>query len=368
VKIALIVPGGVDRSGERRVVPALLALIRRLATRHEVHVFALRQEPRPGEWELLGARVHNIGGRLPRLAVLSAIRREHIAQPFQVLQAIWSGACGLSAVLAARTLGLPSLVHVAGVEVLRLPQIHVGGRLTMRGRAQEAVVRRAATLITANSAPMVAALEALGRRARRVPLGVDLDEWAPCEPARRAMGPARLIHVASLNRVKDQPTLLRAFAEVLRRGIDAQLDIVGEDTLGGAVQRLAAELGLARCVRFHGFLTQRELHPFVARSHLMVLSSLHEAGPSVMLEAAVCGVPTVGTAVGHIAEWSPRAALAAPVGDFRALADAIERLLADEDLRLRTAAEAARRAREEDADHTARSFESLYEELGCARD
>ena len=86
-----------------------------------------------------------------------------------------------------------------------------------------------------------------------------------------------------------------------------------------------------------------------------------------MLEAAVSGVPTVGTAVGHIAEWSPQASLAAPVGDFRALADAIERLLADEDLRLRTAAEAARRAREEDADHTARAFESLYEELGCAR-
>jgi glycosyltransferase involved in cell wall biosynthesis len=330
-------------------------------------VFALRQEPRPAEWELLGARIHNIGGRFPRLATLSAIRTEHGAQPFHVLHAIWSGACGLTAVLAARTLGLPSLVHVAGVEVVRLPQARIGGRLTLRGRAQEAVVRRCASLITAGSAPMVAALEALGRSARRLPLGVDLREWPPCEPVRRCAGPARLIHVASLNRVKDQPTLLRAFAEVLRRGVEAELEIVGEDTLGGAVQAFAAELGVARRVRFHGFLTQRELRPLVIRSHLMVLSSLHEAGPLAVLEAAVSGVPSVGTAVGHIAEWSPQASLTAPVGDFRVLADAVERLLTDEDLRLRMAAEAARRARAEDADHTARAFESLYQELGCPR-
>ena len=48
VKIALIVPGGVDRSGEVRVIPALLALIRRLAVTHELHVFATHQEPQAG--------------------------------------------------------------------------------------------------------------------------------------------------------------------------------------------------------------------------------------------------------------------------------------------------------------------------------
>ena len=50
-------------------------------------------------------------------------------------------------------------------------------------------------------------------------------------------------------------------------------------------------------------------------AHVSVISSRHEAGPVVALEAAAVGVPTVGTAVGHIAEWAPDAALAVPVGD-----------------------------------------------------
>jgi glycosyltransferase involved in cell wall biosynthesis len=82
-----------------------------------------------------------------------------------------------------------------------------------------------------------------------------------------------------------------------------------------------------------------------------------------MLEAAVAGVPTVGTAVGHIAEWSPEASLAVPVGDFMALAAAVRQLLENEDLRLRIARAAHRRAVEQDADYTGLCFEQLYSSL-----
>ena len=58
MKLALLMPGGVDRSGEHRVIHAFLWLLERLARRHEVHVFALNQEPEPAEWDLLGAHVH----------------------------------------------------------------------------------------------------------------------------------------------------------------------------------------------------------------------------------------------------------------------------------------------------------------------
>ena len=85
----------------------------------------------------------------------------------------------------------------------------------------------------------------------------------------------------------------------------------------------------------------------------------------VVLEAAALGVPTVGTAVGHIAEWAPHAALAAAVGDACGLALQIDRLLTDEPLRQQLGAEAQRRALHEDADHTARCFEQLYAALGC---
>ena len=82
-----------------------------------------------------------------------------------------------------------------------------------------------------------------------------------------------------------------------------------------------------------------------------------------LLEAAVAGVPTVGTAVGHIAEWNPEAALAVPCQDPAALADAIQLLLDDEELRMRLANEALRRASQMDADQTALAYNRLYHQL-----
>lgn len=363
MKIALVVPGGVDRSGDHRIIPALLALVKRLAAHHELHVFALRQQSRPESWPLLGARIHSIGSHWTRIRTVQAIWAEHRCAPFDIVQSIWSGACGLAAVAAARTLRVPSLVHVAGGEPARLPDIGFGGRLTWRGRLQELVALKGTCIVTAASAPLVRMLGELGCPAQRLPLGVDLELWPPREPAARRGATARLIHVASLNRVKDQPTLLTALARLAREGIPFELDVVGEDTLYGRVQSLAGELGLDSRVRFHGFLTQRQLLPLVRGADLLVMSSRHEAGPIALLEAAVVGVPTVGTAVGHIAEWSPEAALAVPVSDPAALANAIRTVLVDENLRLRLAHQALARGLREDADATAAGFEALYGRL-----
>jgi glycosyltransferase involved in cell wall biosynthesis len=364
MRIALIVPGGVDRSGEYRVIPALLALIQRLALDNDVQVFALRQEPRVGEWDLLGARIHNIGAGYTRLRAIRAIRSLHRSARFDVVHAIWSGACGLVAVAAGKALGIPSVVHIAGGELVSMRDISFGGMQTRRGRMREWFVLRGASCITAASAPVLGALSQLGLTAHRVPLGVDLKAWPPRPPVRRRDGtPAMLIHVASLNRVKDQATLLRAVASLMQSGLDFELDIVGEDTLHGEIQAMAEALGLSRAIRFRGFLTQRQLRPLVEKADVLIHSSRYEAGPLVMLEAAVAGIPTVGTAVGHIAEWAPNAAVSVPVGDWAGLAAAIARLISDDRLRVDIANEAMRRAVREDADYTAERFHALYRGL-----
>jgi glycosyltransferase involved in cell wall biosynthesis len=174
------------------------------------------------------------------------------------------------------------------------------------------------------------------------------------------------VHVASLNDVKDQPTLLRALRRLADAGRSFELDVVGEDALGGRIQALAEELGLARVIRFHGFLSQRAARPVVEAAHVAVISSRHEAGPVVVLEAAVAGVPTVGTKVGHLSEWSPDAALAVPCGQPPALEVAIAAILDDEDLRLSIAAAAQRNAALEDAEHTARGFDAIYRRVTAA--
>ncbi|HXO99033.1 MAG TPA: glycosyltransferase family 4 protein [Luteibacter sp.] len=363
MKIALVLPGGVDRGGEHRVIPVFLALIQRLARIHDVHVFALHQEPRPGTWSLAGATIHNIGEGRTVWRAIAAIRAEHRLGAFDVIQSIFSGHCSFIAVVAAKSLGRPSLVHIAGGELVALNTIGYGGRRKWRGRAREALILRLANTVTAASKPVIDSLRALGIAAERVPLGVDTDAWMRAAPRPRGDGPAKLIHVASLNRVKDQSTLLRALATLANAGVEFEMQMIGVDTLDGEIQHLSRCLGLDRRVTFIGFRTQKELRPLMLSADLLVMSSQHEAGPLVLLEAAVAGVPTVGTAVGHIAEWSNQAALAVPVGDSTAMADAIARVLDDDALRMRLAEEAQRRALAEDADYTAITFEGIYRSL-----
>ncbi|HET7460042.1 MAG TPA: glycosyltransferase family 4 protein [Longimicrobium sp.] len=365
MRVALLLPGGVDRGGTHRVIPCILWLIERLAAAgDDVHVFALNQEREPGRWPLLGATVHNAGRRPRRGRMLAQLVAEHRRAPFGVLHAFWAAPAGVVAAAAGRVLRVPVLLHLPGGDLARLPEIGYGARLTRRGRLWVRVAAAGADRIVAPSAFIAGQARALGIEAERVPFGVALDRWPPRPPRRRDPGePARLLHVGSLNRVKDQETLLLAAAALRDAGVPFRLDVIGDDTLGGAVQRRAAELALGGLVRFHGFLPHAELRPWMERADLLVVTSRHEAGPLVLLEAAVAGVPTAGTAVGHLADWSPDAAATVPVGDFAALAREIARLLADEDARLRLAAAAQTRALAEDADFTAREIRRIYFEL-----
>jgi glycosyltransferase involved in cell wall biosynthesis len=147
------------------------------------------------------------------------------------------------------------------------------------------------------------------------------------------------------------------------RGLDFELDIVGYDTMNGALQRSGAAQRLSAVTRWHGVLRRDALRALMEEATLLLVSSRHEAEPMVVLEAAIAGVPTVSTAVGHVADWAPEAAVAVPVGNAAALAAETAALLADEPRRLALAHAAQQRAIEMDADHTAAAFERIYQEL-----
>jgi glycosyltransferase involved in cell wall biosynthesis len=364
MKVGLIVPGGVDRSGTHRVMPMILALLERIARAHEVHVFALFQEPKASTYELLGTTVHNIGKGQTAPRALARIIGEHGRGRFSLLHAIWASPSGALGAVASRLLRVPLLVHLLGGELVSMPEIGYGEARTRRGRRRVRFALRSAQRITAQSVPIAVLAEDAGFNAERLPLGFDRLRWPLIAPrARDASVPARLIHVASLNRVKDQETLLRAMALLRDDRVAFELDIVGEDTLDGAIQSMARELGLGERTRFHGFLEQSRLRPMLERADMLVMASRHEAGPAVLMEAALAGVPTVGTRVGQIAEWAPDAALAVPPGDAKAMASEIRALLDNDGRRIEIAAVAGHRASTEDADWTANRVGRIYQDM-----
>jgi glycosyltransferase involved in cell wall biosynthesis len=364
VRIALVVTGGVDRSGRDKVIPAILWLIERLARRHDVVVYALRYHDQPTTYPLLGATVRDLGRpsgiRRQYTSLVAALRRDG---PFDVVHGYWAMPAGLAAAAAGRRLGIPSVVTCDSGEFTAIPEIGYGLQIRRRHRLAVWAAMRLATRVTVCTTYMARLALGHGTTPVVIPLGVDARTFAAAE--RPAAGPPwRLLNVASLNPVKDHRTLVEALRQVVDRISDGvTLDIVGEDTLNGAVQEAVRRLELERYVTFHGVLPSPELARLYRGADLFVLSSRHEAAGVVALEAAASGVPVVGTSVGYVADWAGTSAVAVPAADPRALGDAIVCLLQDPVERRRLADSAREWTVAHDADWTAAEFARLYSGL-----
>ena len=376
MRIALIVPGFSADPGDW-CIPALRHLVVRLAGAADVHIFALRYPDHRGSYGVFGAHVTALGGGDATGArsgglwqrTAAALVAEHRRRPFDVLHAFWAGEPGFVAALLGRALRIPTVVSIAGGELARLRDIDYGGLLRRFERVKTRLALRLASAITAGSAlSLVSAqpfLPARGAsRARRVPLGVDLAMFAPAR-APRNRRPTRILHVASLCGVKDQATLLSAAAALRERGYAFQLEVVGTGPLEPDLRSLARCLGLSENVCWRGAVPHDQMPGAYQRADLFVLSSRHEAQGMVALEAAACGVPVVGTAVGVIPELRPTARTIR-VGDAGGLADGMEELVDDEPGRLRSGCAARERAVAEYSVELCTSrFLDLYGEVGA---
>jgi glycosyltransferase involved in cell wall biosynthesis len=261
---------------------------------------------------------------------------------------------------------VPLVVTLPGGDLAALPDIGYGAQLKLRSRIATRMVLSHASAILAPSEWLTRQAASLAWKTIHCPFGVALDRWPPAEPQQRSSGvPLRLIHVGTLNRVKDPFGLLEAVRLLACQGVDFTLEMVGEDTLGGAVERHCRSLGLGERVTFRGFIPNDELRQHVEGTDLLVMSSRHEGAPIVLLEAAAAGIPTVGSEVGCIADWAPDASVAVPVGDSAALANAIARLADDEEERMRLARAAHARALAYSADDYAARVRSIYAEVAA---
>lgn len=105
-------------------------------------------------------------------------------------------------------------------------------------------------------------------------------------------GPPIILGVGRLTRQKDFPTLLRAFAIVLKQQ-PARLVILGEGRQRHSLQAQAAHLGITDVVEFPGFVSNP--YAYMAKAAVFVLSSLWEGSPNVLTEALALGTPVVAT-------------------------------------------------------------------------
>ena len=183
-----------------------------------------------------------------------------------------------------------------------------------------------------------------------------LPETAPKQPY--------IVAVGRLEPQKGFDLLLRAYADLRKRGVTEPLVIVGEGKDGKMLRELAQSLGVAENIVFTGF--QANPYPWLAGAEVFVSSSRFEGFCRVIAEALAVGTPVVATdcpsGPAEVLE-DGEAGVLVPNEDVSALADGIYRLLSDSALQDKLRAYGPVRAEAFAPAATVRAFEDVLSEL-----
>ncbi len=170
-------------------------------------------------------------------------------------------------------------------------------------------------------------------------------------------------NLAALVGHKDQATLLRSAAQVLRREPKARFLLIGSGPLERELRNLADELIVSQSVHFVGQVS--DPRPWLQAMDLYVQSSWGEGMGSVLLEAMACGVPIVATTAGGIPEVleDGRSALLVPPRSPEKLADAVCAALSDRESAAKRARAAESSLENFSMSRIGERTETLYREL-----
>jgi glycosyltransferase involved in cell wall biosynthesis len=337
-RLAIFAPGGIGVGLFSQGLPALGSLVASLAERFDVTFYSLAPVNPGFAAEGFSLRAPSVTVDVKGARWLDLARRflaDHLTARYDRMLSLWGYPIGAFVVGLSRTLRVPAAVMLLGAETADVPSIgygHLGQPLSRRLVIE--TCRRADALVAVAQSQ----LDALARCGfarpddHVVPIGAEAALF-PFEAKPRTeplTKPLTILHVGNLTAVKDQATLLRAFAR-LPASLDARLRIVGEGSLRGALVALIHELGLDGAVELTGAVPFREMPNHYRWADMFVLTSLSEGQNRSLTEAAMCGALQVSTPVGHIADLGETVAVVVRAGDPQHVADRIVGIAGDAD-------------------------------------
>lgn len=246
---------------------------------------------------------------------------------FDLIDAHYFYPDGVAAVWLARHFGIPVTVTARGTDLNLIPEYPTPRKMICEAAA------RADGLITVCQALKDRLVE-LGPPPEHVTVlrnGVDLELFKPIDRdmARLTLGLTRrtLGSVGALIQRKGHHHAICALAALP----DTDLLIVGEGPERMALERLAAEQGASKRVRFLGRIEQKQLPEIYSAMDALVLASTREGWANVLLEAMACGTPVVASAVWGTPEVvaAPEAGVLIKTVDAQGVIEGVRRLFAN---------------------------------------
>jgi len=218
-------------------------------------------------------------------------------------------------------------------------------RLLDRGAMVQALARpvfkRAAEVTTVSkflARDIARSLPGAARGVVVTPMPIDVEHFVRGAATRKAT-PPQILYAGNLVPSKGVDVLLRAGAELSRRGVAYRLKILGEGPARQSLESLAEQLGITRVVSWSPFVPQSQMAAEYGASTVTVLPTRGQAEGLglTLVEALLAGSAVVGTPAGGIPEVvrHEETGLIARDGDSADLATQIARLLTDAPLRER---------------------------------
>ena len=249
--------------------------------------------------------------RLRMASVQSAIATVAKKEQVDLIHSHWARPVGTCASLARDLTGLPLVVTLRGVDVFREDSIGYGcTRDPWYVRRLHHGLDRADKIIGVSSQIIERAVELGADRSKTIviPKGVHHTHFIPGDrrEARERLGlesRPTILFVGALGPWKGIPDLLEAFLLVKRESPFAQLVVCGKGELAADIGEFIKEHELHRDVILAGYIGRSELPLYFQAADVFVLPSLTEGSGNVILEAAACGRPAVGTRVGGIPDY-----------------------------------------------------------------
>ncbi|GGH78882.1 N-acetyl-alpha-D-glucosaminyl L-malate synthase BshA [Pullulanibacillus pueri] len=169
-----------------------------------------------------------------------------------------------------------------------------------------------------------------------------------------------LIHISNFREVKRVPDVIKAFARIQEK-ISSKLILIGEGPELPIVTRLVDQYGLTDKVLFLG--KQENVAEILSISDLAFLLSSKESFGLILLEAAACGVPAIGTKAGGIPEVivEGETGYLSEVGDIETIVSQSLKILGDHDLHQQMAKNAVELVRKKfHSEHIVKQYEDIY--------
>lgn len=200
-----------------------------------------------------------------------------------------------------------------------------------------------------------------------IPNGIDTDLYKP-QQTYRTNGELVIGMQSRLQKIKDHPSLLRAFHIVLTKQPEKKLKlrIAGDGTTMHELKELAALLGISEKVEFCGMLPETELKQFMDSLDIYVHATMGETMSNSIMQAMACGLPIVASNVWGVNNMltDQTNALLVPVENPEAMAEAIGRLMNDQQMAGSLGAEARKTAEKEYSNYRLfQQYSKLYNDL-----